>query len=120
MAERIEEKALELGRLIGQTDEYAALTRARKRLRDDDELRDLVGRIESVEQELARTLQQGEEPSEELRTRYEETASSLQGHPGYQALVAAQSNLDKIIHRVNEAIGEGMEKGAGSRIILPS
>ena len=120
MAERIMEKAQELGRLIGQTDEYGALNRARQRLREDEELRALLGKLEGVEQELARSLQQGEQPSEDLRERYESTATELQGHPGYQALVAAQSNLDKVLGRVNEAIGEGMEKGSNSRIILPS
>lgn len=120
MADTITEKAQELGRLIGQTDEFSALNRARQRLREDDELRELIETIESTERELTQALQQGQEPSEELRTRYEETASSLQGHPGYQSLVAAQSNLDKILKRVNEAIGQGMEKASSSRIILPS
>jgi hypothetical protein len=34
-------------------------------------------------------------------------------------MIAAQSNFDRILARVNEAIGQGMEQGAGSRIIIP-
>lgn len=120
MTEGIEERARELGRLIGQTDEYAALNRARQRLRDDEELRELLGGLEEVERELAQTLQSGKEPPEDLRQRYEEKATELQGNPGYQSLVAAQANLEKLLNKVNEAIGEGMEKGSSSRIILPS
>ena len=38
----------------------------------------------------------------------------------YQSLVASQSNFEKLLARVNEEIGKGMEMGAQSRIILPS
>jgi hypothetical protein len=35
-------------------------------------------------------------------------------------MVAAQSNFDKLLTRVNDEISRGMEMGAQSRIILPS
>jgi hypothetical protein len=38
----------------------------------------------------------------------------------YQALVAAQSNFDRVMSRINEEIARGIEAGAQSRIILPS
>jgi hypothetical protein len=44
----------------------------------------------------------------------------VQASPVYQQLVAAQTNFDKILRRVNEEISRGMEAGAQSRIILPS
>lgn len=120
MAEdRIIEKAKELGRFIGQTEEYGAMTRARKRLGEDEELKSLLERMETSERELAALLQQGEEPDEAFRERYEQTYNELQAHPAYQSLVAAQSNFDKVLARVNQAIGQGMEEGGTSRIILP-
>jgi hypothetical protein len=38
----------------------------------------------------------------------------------YQGLVAAQSNFDRVMGRVNEEIARGIEAGEQSRIILPS
>jgi hypothetical protein len=41
----------------------------------------------------------------------------VQSDPAYQQLVAAQSNFDKLMLKVQEQIMEGMRKGAESRII---
>ena len=43
---------------------------------------------------------------------------TLQASAAYQGLVAAQSNFDKLLQRVNEEIGKGIEAGSQSRIIL--
>ena len=120
MNEVMLEKAKEVGRLLGQTEEYKALQRARQRLNEDRETVELVNGLAELEQRLTSRLQQGETPSEEDRVAYEETFSKLQGGPRYQALVAAQSNFDKVLQKVNEQIGAGMEAGAKSSIILPS
>lgn len=120
MREIMMEKAQELGRLLGQTDEYQALERARQRVADDRDLADLLNRLGDLESDIALALRQGETPSADTREVYEATASELQAKPAYQALVSAQSNLDKVLTRVNEEIGEGMSAGAQSRIILPS
>ena len=119
MSDRIMEKARDLGALLGQTAEYGAMTRARKRLEEDDSLRPLVSAMDAVERELAETLRRGEEPDEPFRERYETSFAALQAHSAYQGMIAAQSNFDRILAKVNEAIGQGMEQGAGSRIIIP-
>lgn len=120
MNEVMLEKAKEVGRLLGQTDEYKALQQARQRLNEDRETVELVNGLAELEQRLTAQLQQGETPPEEDRAAYEETFSKLQAGPRYQALVAAQSNFDKVLQKVNEQIGTGMEAGAKSSIILPS
>lgn len=120
MREIMMEKARDLGRLLGQTEEHQALERARQRLADDRELGELLNRLGGLEGDIARALQQGEAPSDEIRESYESTASRLQASPTYQALVAAQSNFDKVLAKVNEEIGEGITAAAQSRIILPS
>ena len=119
MTDRIIEKARELGAMLGQTAEFGAVTRARKRIEEDETLRPLLTSMDSLEQELTGMLQRGEQPDEEFRARYEESFGALQGHATYQGMVAAQANFDRIVARVNEAIGQGMEQGAGSRIIIP-
>ncbi|MGH7481590.1 MAG: YlbF family regulator [Longimicrobiales bacterium] len=118
MNEKIGEKADELGRFLGQTDEYKALKRARERINDDREIVELLNRLGQLEGDLARMLQRGETPDQEMQEEYENTVSELQANPLYQGLVAAQSNFDKILGRVNDAISKGMESGAHSRIIL--
>ena len=119
MSDRIMEKARELGGILGQTAEFGALTRARKRVEEDGTLRPLIDAMDTLERELAELLQRGETPDDAFRERYEQSFSALQAHAGYQSLVAAQANFDRILARVNEAIGQGMEQGAGSRIIIP-
>lgn len=119
MSDRILEMAGDLGALLGQTAEYGALVRARKRIEEDDTLKPLVQSMDELERELAEMLQRGEQPDDAFRERYETSFAELQGHASYQGMVAAQSNFDRILARVNEAIGQGMERGAGSRIIIP-
>lgn len=120
MNEGITEKSQELGRLLGQTDEYKALERARKRVEEEREMVELLNELAGMEEAIARALQKGEQPDEETRQAYEEAFSQLQGSSAYQGLVAAQTNFDKLMGRVNEAIGKGISAGAQSRIILPS
>jgi cell fate (sporulation/competence/biofilm development) regulator YlbF (YheA/YmcA/DUF963 family) len=116
--EAISEKAKDLGRLIGQTDEYKAMQRARDRFSEDKDAVTRVSRLSELEQSVGQSLQQGQEPSEEIRNEYERLFSELQGSVVYQGMVAAQSNFDKILQRVNEDISKGIELGATSRIIL--
>lgn len=120
MHEAMLEKAKDVGRALGQTDEYKALQRARQRLNEDRDAVASVNRLAELEREIAGSLQGGEEPSEEVQQEYEQLASDLQSGPVYQGLVAAQSNFDKLLQRVNEEIGKGMEAGAKSSIIMPS
>lgn len=118
MNEGITAKAEELGRLIGQTDEYKALKRARERVSEDREVTTAANRLAELEREVGMALQRGQEPGEEVREEYERMATSLQASPTYQGLVAAQSNLEKILGKVDESIAKGMEAGSQSRIIL--
>ena len=71
----------------------------------------LEGRIEA-------SLKAGEEPDADTAAAYEGAVSRLQASAIYQSLVAAQSNFDKLMAKVNQAIAQGMEEGGQSRIIL--
>lgn len=120
MTEGMTERARELGRLIGQADEYKALERARERFSNDKDAVERVNALARLENEITQALQKNEEPSEATKEEYERTFSELQGVASYQAMVAAQSNFDRILTKVNEEISKGVELGASSRIILPS
>ena len=120
ISESIRERAQELGRVIGQREEYKALGRARERINEDRDAVARLNRLGELEREVTQALQSGNEPTPEVSAEYERLFGELQGSAVYQGLVAAQSNFDKILMRVNEEIGRGMESGARSRIILPS
>jgi cell fate (sporulation/competence/biofilm development) regulator YlbF (YheA/YmcA/DUF963 family) len=120
MADGIDEKARELGRLVGQTTEYKTLARAREAISNDRDSVTIMNRLADLESQIARSLQRGEEPTQEMQTEYEQAFEKIQTSSMYQALVSAQTNFDKVLTRVNEEIGKGMEMGSQSRIILPS
>ena len=113
----IEDKALELGRLLGQSTEYKALRSAEAELRADA---DTVARLDAI-QTLARqvddTIRQGGMPDEEVTQRYEDAVHALELSPVGQRYVVARANFDKLMAHVNQQISVGIEKGATSSII---
>jgi cell fate (sporulation/competence/biofilm development) regulator YlbF (YheA/YmcA/DUF963 family) len=113
----IAEKAMDLGRLIGQSDEYKALKRAHETVRDERALQEQMSRLHSLAEELERTAMNEQEAPEHLVSEYNDLLSVIQGDPRYQAVVAAQSNFDKLMVRVNEQILDGIKKGSASPII---
>jgi len=83
----IEEKAVDLGRLIGQTDEYKALRRAHEQVRDLKALQDQMGRLHNVAGDLERAATEGREPPEALVQEYDTLLSTIQGDPKYQSVI---------------------------------
>jgi len=116
--QEIMEMAERLGQLLARTDEYQALRKAIEASGEDRELAELQTQIQDLEKAMQGGLQKGEEPSEEQAKEYEGFFSRLQSNSTYQRLVAAQTNFDKVVSRVNETIHKGIQKGAESRIIL--
>ncbi|HET7274163.1 MAG TPA: YlbF family regulator [Longimicrobiaceae bacterium] len=118
--EAIQEKAREIGRLLSQTDEYKALKRANERLSEDRETVTLLNELGALQDRLSNELREGKEPSAENQEEYGRLADQLQQRTAYQGVVAAQSNFDNIMVRMNEDIARGIEAGEQSRIILSS
>jgi len=114
------EKAREVGRMISQTDEFKALKQANDRLSDDREAVEMLNRLSDLQGSITGTLQRGNEPSDAEREEYESTVEALQRMSIYQGVVAAQSNFERLMGRVNDEISKGIEAGEQSRIILSS
>lgn len=114
----IMEMAKDLGGRLARTDEYQALRRAMDAMNDDRDLVEIRSRLEALEGSIEASLRAGREPESPDKEAYEEAASQLQGNPTFQRFVAAQTNFDKIVQRVNENMAKGIEEGASSRIIL--
>jgi len=113
----LEDKAEEVGRLLGQTDEYKALRRATEALREDQAVQKVLAEAERLAQDIERVAQQGQEPTKEQVEQYDRALQSVQANPVYQQMVAAQANFEKVMAKINARIYEGMKKGAASPII---
>jgi cell fate (sporulation/competence/biofilm development) regulator YlbF (YheA/YmcA/DUF963 family) len=113
----IEDKARELGRLIGQSSEYQSVKRASDALNEDKDTVGLLQRMEQLRVDAQRMMQRGERPTEEMEKQLDELLNQVQGRTTYQRLLVAQENFDKIMQRANDWILEGIEKGAASPII---
>jgi cell fate (sporulation/competence/biofilm development) regulator YlbF (YheA/YmcA/DUF963 family) len=116
---KIQEMAVELGKMLGRTDEYQALKRAAQSADEDRELSRLRTELEALEGELMASLRGGVEPEDDKKDRYEQLARTLQSRAAYQHLVSAQANFDKVLQKVNETISRGIQEGSESRIIVP-
>jgi cell fate (sporulation/competence/biofilm development) regulator YlbF (YheA/YmcA/DUF963 family) len=114
----IEEKARDLGRMIGQSKEYQELRRANDALGQDQEAVRLLKDMEQLRADAQRMISRGERPTQEMEQKLEELLSKVQVQTAYQRLIAAQENFDKQMARVNDWILEGIEKGAASPIIM--
>lgn len=113
-------KAEDVGRLLSQTAEYAYLKAAHREIGDDREATEMMNRMRELQEKLLELLDRGEEPPEELRQELGGLSEEVQGSTRYQALISAQANFDKLMDRVNQAIGRGIRAGEESRIILSS
>jgi len=113
----IEEKAKELGRIIGQSSEYQAVKRANDALGEDREAVALLRRMEELRMEAQRLIERGERPTEQMERDLDDLLTKVQTNPTYQRLVSAQENYDKLMMKVNDWIVDGIKKGATSSII---
>ena len=99
-------RAEELGRLVGQSEEYQALKRANERLMSDEALKAKLERMRTLQME-----------AEATRTELDTLMGTVQAHAAYQAFVASQTNFDKLMAKLNEQLFEGIRLGGESRII---
>jgi cell fate (sporulation/competence/biofilm development) regulator YlbF (YheA/YmcA/DUF963 family) len=116
----LEEKAKELGRMIGQSSEYQALKRSSEALNDDREAVVLLQQMEKLRGEAQQLIQRGENPTPEMEQQLDTMLERIQSQPAYQRAVSAQENFDKLMLRVNQWIMDGMKRGAASPIITLS
>lgn len=119
MFETIEEKAREIGKLLSRTDEFQAVKKANERLGEDRETVEMMNRLADLEGQLTAYIRAGREPEKELQEEFSKLAEEIQQKSVYQAVVAAQSNFERMMGRINEEIARGLEVGDSSRIILP-
>lgn len=116
----IEDKAIELGRLIGQSNEYQALRRAEQALKNDPETVSQLDQIQSLARKIDQLVSQGQMPDEATTQAYEDAVRALEVSGVGQSYVVARTNFDKLMARVNQQMSAGIDRGATSSIITLS
>jgi cell fate (sporulation/competence/biofilm development) regulator YlbF (YheA/YmcA/DUF963 family) len=116
----LEDKARELGRVIGQSAEYQAVKRSSEALNSDRDAVALLQQMEKIRADAQQMIQRGEQPTSAMEEQLDELLTKVQSNPTYQRAISAQENFDKIMYQVNNWIMEGMKKGATSSIITLS
>ena len=97
----IENKAKELGRLIGQSSEYQAVKRANDALGQDSAAVALLKQMEQLRVNAQQMIQRGERPTEQMEKDLDSLLGQVQSQSAYQRLVAAQENL---VHEVSRRV----------------
>ncbi len=113
----LEEKARDVGRLIGQSEEYKAVKRSSEALSADVESSRMLRRMEEIRQQAQQMIERGEQPGEEMEQELDQLLELVQVNASYQRAVVSQDNFDKLMLRVNQWIAEGIKTGAASPII---
>jgi cell fate (sporulation/competence/biofilm development) regulator YlbF (YheA/YmcA/DUF963 family) len=113
----LDEKARELGRLIGQSPEYQSVKRANEALNGDRDAVALLRQMDQLRDEAQRMIERGENPTAEMEQQLDDLLSKVQVNSNYQRAIAAQENFDKTMLQVNNWITEGIRKGSTSSII---
>lgn len=113
----LEDKARELGRMIGQSSEYQAVKRASEALENDRDAVTVLREMEQLRMDAQRMIEGGQRPTQEMEQQLDGLLGKLQTHPAYQRLISAQENFDKVMSKVNDWILDGIQKGAASPII---
>ncbi len=113
----LNDKARELGRLIGQSSEYQAVKRSTEALNSDRDAVSLLQRMEQIRVDAQRMIDSGQQPTEAMEVELDGLLGQVQGIATYQRAIAAQENFDKLMMQVNQWISEGIRTGATSSII---
>lgn len=114
----IEDKAKDLGRLIGQSAEYKAVKATAEALNGDATAVQALQAIEQLREQAQGMIERGERPTPEMEQQLDRLLQSVQGNMAYQRAIAAQENFDKLMLQVNSWISEGIRAGAQSSIVL--
>ncbi len=113
----VDQKARDLGRLIGQSSEYQSLRRANDGLNGDAEAVKLLRRMEELRLTAQQMIERDLTPTPEMERELDDLLAKVQVNPAYQRAIVAQENFDKLMLQVNGWIAEGIKAGSASPII---
>ena len=103
--------------MIGQSAEYQAVKRANDALNEDREAVTVLREMETLRREAQAMIERGQQPTPDMEQKLDDLLAKVQSNTAYQRVVVSQENFDKLMMRMNDWIGEGIQKGATSSII---
>lgn len=113
----LNDKAVELGRMIGQSAEYQAVKRANEALNEDKNVMTSLQRMEELRVQAQEMMQAGQQPTAEMEQELDQLLQVVQANMLYQRFISANENFDKVMMQVNQWMLDGIKKGATSSII---
>jgi cell fate (sporulation/competence/biofilm development) regulator YlbF (YheA/YmcA/DUF963 family) len=113
----LQDKAVELGRLIGQSPEYQAVKRANEALNGDRDVVTALQRMDQLRHDAQQMLANGQNPTPEMEQELDQLLQTVQANMLYQRFISANENFDKVMQQVNQWMLDGIKKGATSSII---
>src|SRR5437763_15226782 len=105
----IDQKAGELGRLPGQSEEYKTLVRASDRMKEDAVVRQLLAEVERSAQDIDRATQEGREPAKDQVERDDRPVQSVHADAEYQQVGAAPAKFEQRTAKRNARSYDGMD-----------
>ena len=113
----LNDKAVELGRMIGQSAEYQAVKRANEALNEDKSVMASLQRMEELRVQAQQMMQAEQQPTPEMEQELDALLQVVQANMLYQRFIVANENFDKVMMQVNQWMLDGIKKGATSSII---
>src|SRR5258707_8888788 len=112
----IEEKAQELGRLIGQSAEYQDLRRAEATLQEDAETRGRLEKIDQLARQIDEQVTARKVPEEATVLAYEAAVRDPEGSTQGQAYVVARAHYEKLMARGEQQMTPRIQRGPTNSI----
>ena len=113
----LNDKAVELGRMIGQSAEYQAVKRANEALNEDRDVVAALQRMDALRNDAQQMIEAGNQPTAEMEQELDTLLTKVQGSAIYQRVIVTNENFDKVMMQVNQWMLDGIKKGATSSII---
>lgn len=98
------EKAVELSRLLAQTDELRAYVQAEADMLNDDDVRELRRRVDDAEWAIKEQKDEPGVDGSELLTRLYLAKGKWQKHPKVIHYYKTQADLQRLLDRINEVV----------------
>src|SRR5215211_8605634 len=95
----LEDKAKELGRIIGQSPEYQAVKKSSEALNGDREAVTVLQQMEKIRTDAQAMIQRGEQPTAEMEQQLDDLLAKVQTNTIYQRAISAQENFDKLMYQ---------------------
>ena len=104
------EKAKELALEIKQSREYQEVRRTGQDIRNNDEARQIVEDIQTIQAQIEFAQNTGMQPSEEQIEEFNAITAKMQGNSFIQAYLEAKDNYSRLMQHVNNSISEEINR----------